>query len=801
MELKPLTRGYLILITLICAWLQPTYAADWPDCGFQCRAGDVTLQSCYLGDASGNPLPSCSGGSFVNAYLWISIYNNANSPRYAVILLADIYVNNVLKSSFYNQGLCVLDLVPAKATSSYPIYSFSWTCGQQVKMSRMILSWETQSGTNCASANRKCANRGTKCDGGSGIEVVAQVPLSVDFSSNSPQCCCGINFIDKSSGGSAPYSYDWNYGDGTTHGTVSNPTHIYAAPGNYTVTLTATDSIGNKATATNQVTLYANPLAKFTSNSPQCGIIAFQDITTLGTAPYSFDWDFGDMTAHSTMQNPTHIYANPGTYTVALNVMDRKGCTGKATGQVIINPKPLAKFSTNSPQCFPNQIAFQDSSSGGTPPYTYDWNLGDGTAHYALQSPNHAYSSPGSYNASLTIVDSRGCTSTALAQIVLNSRPKADAGPDLSIDPGGSTTIGGSNIASGGMPPYSYLWSPATGLDNPLAANPKASPTITTNYTLKVTDSRGCNGQDSMTVYITSLTLNKASSKSTAMAGDVITYTYTIKNTGQISVSGIALSDDRLGPISGLNKTVLAPGEIARAFANYTVQLFDLPGPLINKASATATDSLGRSTKVTSSAAVTLSSTKVYPLLECLKDNGDGTYTAFLGYRNDASSSSIIPVGGSNGFSPAPLDRGQPSTFLTGSQKYVFAVNFDGKDIIWRIGENLLTISSSSGRCPAQVCLIDGHNTSCANKTEIYLANSIEQPLFSYTYYWTLDGSSLGSGRSIQIEWGRYGEGYHNLQLNAIQSRDNFLVASAICNLSVEVIPQPPAFIHIQMVE
>jgi hypothetical protein len=78
----------------------------------------------------------------------------------------------------------------------------------------------------------------------------------------------------------------------------------------------------------------------------------------------------------------------------------------------------------------------------------------------------------------------------------------ADAGPDQTIIAGNSVVIGGSPTASGGTPPYTYNWTPTTGLDNPAIANPTASPDTTTTYSVTVTDSKGCTGVDSMTLSV-----------------------------------------------------------------------------------------------------------------------------------------------------------------------------------------------------------------------------------------------------------------------------------------------------------
>ena len=56
-----------------------------------------------------------------------------------------------------------------------------------------------------------------------------------------------IQFRGSATGGSPPYTWLWDFGDGSTS-TEQNPVHTYTSPGNYTVTLTVTDSEGNNAT-------------------------------------------------------------------------------------------------------------------------------------------------------------------------------------------------------------------------------------------------------------------------------------------------------------------------------------------------------------------------------------------------------------------------------------------------------------------------------------------------------------------------------------------------------------------------
>jgi hypothetical protein len=145
---------------------------EWPDCKFQCSAGDVIVEKIWLGDSQGNALPPMAQNSQADAYIWATFHNNANSDRYAVIILADIYVNDILQKSLYSEGgLCVLDTIPPKATSLFPLYNFIYSSGQEVKIKKLVLSWETSKGSSCSNANRKCSNRNTKCFGGTDLEI------------------------------------------------------------------------------------------------------------------------------------------------------------------------------------------------------------------------------------------------------------------------------------------------------------------------------------------------------------------------------------------------------------------------------------------------------------------------------------------------------------------------------------------------------------------------------------------------------------------------------------------------------
>ncbi|MES2286329.1 MAG: gliding motility-associated C-terminal domain-containing protein [Bacteroidota bacterium] len=78
----------------------------------------------------------------------------------------------------------------------------------------------------------------------------------------------------------------------------------------------------------------------------------------------------------------------------------------------------------------------------------------------------------------------------------------AEAGLNQTICPGDNVIIGGAPSAMGGKAPYTYLWSPSTGLSNPTSPNPSASPDDFTVYTLTVTDDTGAVQSDAMSITV-----------------------------------------------------------------------------------------------------------------------------------------------------------------------------------------------------------------------------------------------------------------------------------------------------------
>jgi hypothetical protein len=88
-------------------------------------------------------------------------------------------------------------------------------------------------------------------------------------------------------------------------------------------------------------------------------------------------------------------------------------------------------------------------------------------------------------------------------------QPTVNAGSNSNICVGDNVVIGGSPTASGTAGPYTYLWTPSVTLNNQTLANPTATPTITTIYSVTVTDvSTGCSANANVTIAVTNVSIN-----------------------------------------------------------------------------------------------------------------------------------------------------------------------------------------------------------------------------------------------------------------------------------------------------
>lgn len=137
-------------------------------------------------------------------------------------------------------------------------------------------------------------------------------------------------------------------------------------------------------------------------------------------------------------------------------------------------------------------------------------------------------------------------------------------------------------------------------------------------------------------------------------------------------------------------------------YVSDTVLTFPITG---SEMSTLGSYSVWISNSVSNSDTLTFSVTDNLPLsltptLQCVHNNGGGSYTAYFGYNNNNGVSVYVPLGSKNKFSPTPIDRGQPKLFLPGSHTNVFSVNFNGSNLVWTLSQSSVTANNKSTPCP-----------------------------------------------------------------------------------------------------
>src|SRR5436309_2189960 len=273
--------------------------------------------------------------------------------------------------------------------------------------------------------------------------------------------------------GGAITSYAWTWGDGSADSTPYNSvSHIYRSPGNYTMTLTVTDSDqGLTASASRIVPVLQRPdvppvASFFVGNRPTVGS------PTYFYGYYSYDpdgyitdyrWSFGDgATFNSTDYFASHVYAAAGNYTVSLTVVDNAGLTGTQNQTLQVQPDlpPVAEFFWYPQVPLVNSTVFFNAGYQSYDPDGYivswQWDFGDGTGRgggngtgnlTGTPYPTHVYAAFGSYVVRLVVTDNAGLNATANHSVYVNAPPVAVITPSRSVGKIGTPIVFSANAS------------------------------------------------------------------------------------------------------------------------------------------------------------------------------------------------------------------------------------------------------------------------------------------------------------------------------------------------------------------
>lgn len=222
----------------------------WPYCCTGCTANDVTITRIWLtSDAA------CQPGQMGTATLWATFHVSTSGDRYCAYSLIKVLQPDGItwKTIEYHFGS-----INMPGDYDRAISQISYICGNPLNVKDIYAAWHTKATDPITCPYSNCGDYiPSKCYYDATVRYI-QTPIVADFSY--PDLCAGspAQFIDKTIGGTQPYMYNWNFGDGSSS-TLQNPIHTYTSSGYYTVTLTVTDSQTIPYTSAKSYTVHVWP--------------------------------------------------------------------------------------------------------------------------------------------------------------------------------------------------------------------------------------------------------------------------------------------------------------------------------------------------------------------------------------------------------------------------------------------------------------------------------------------------------------------------------------------------------------
>lgn len=320
------------------------------------------------------------------------------------------------------------------------------------------------------------------------VTITFTAPPPVDAGADQTINCGQSATFTATTTATGNFTYIWNPGN------INGATFTTSIPGTYVVSIN-----GNGCSNFDTVVVTQNPSVQV-SLGPDvnfgCGATGTLTTNVTNAAgPLTFLWSPGGQTTSSI--NVT----TPGTYIVA--VSDGTPCPDSDTIVVTFDQFPTAQFTTAN-ACEGQATVFNNQSVANTGTITsYSWNFGDGVGTSTQQQPTYTYLEQGTYNVTLIVNTSVGCSDTVTQNITIYPIPEADFIADrlegcmpLTVNFSDLSTVSSGNITS-------WVWNFGNN-QGATQQNPQHTFSNSGAYTisLTVTSNNGCSNSITKTNYI-----------------------------------------------------------------------------------------------------------------------------------------------------------------------------------------------------------------------------------------------------------------------------------------------------------
>ncbi|MEM9822802.1 MAG: PKD domain-containing protein, partial [Bacteroidota bacterium] len=281
-------------------------------------------------------------------------------------------------------------------------------------------------------------------------------------------------------------TYQWSPSNLILSGqNTANPTVQPLIPGEYTFEVALSNQYGCTSTdSVIVVVLDTMPQGDFVSFQ-QCGGFTVNFTNTSINANF-YQWNFGDPTFPDSVQiaiNPTYTYPAPGTYEIWLTFIADLPCSDTLFQTVeVTEPQIIPAFDWSVELCSDSVVIdFTDLSTNDQSIFqSWDWDFGNGQSSMS-QNPTVVFNESGDWPVVLTITSDDGCVDSVLQIVSVNL---------IEVNLVDTISFCDMPVALNPdfNPTYTYVWSPADGLDDPLVGNPLAMPSSSTTYSVTVSD-------------------------------------------------------------------------------------------------------------------------------------------------------------------------------------------------------------------------------------------------------------------------------------------------------------------------
>lgn len=300
--------------------------------------------------------------------------------------------------------------------------------------------------------------------------------------------CDGITSTQLNAGGNPSLDYQWSPATGLSATNIPSPiASPPSTPFTYTANITGYSAL-DTCVSIQSITVVQAPPIMITVPKDTVTCSGVFNIQASITNANSIEWSFNPFFSPVAIANVTSFFvglpAPPFTLQMYVRVTDQYGCVATDTARIIRQNIPIPVSFVIDPGACDDTLSATFTNTTAIPAglqvNSYSWDYGNGSTGTGYNGASQ-YTANGTYPVQLTMTSTNGCTGTFIDS--LRALLPTFNGKD-SIGLCGQDSVA---LNPGGNPNLSYQWSPATGLSDPTAANPIASPSTTTTYRVFVT--------------------------------------------------------------------------------------------------------------------------------------------------------------------------------------------------------------------------------------------------------------------------------------------------------------------------